>query len=50
MRPNPKKQAQKIKKEEIILGYKIEREFGKKKIEDCIRELSHIHIVNQLKQ
>lgn len=42
-----KKQAQKIKDREVILGYLIEREFGKKSIEDCIHELSRIHIMTQ---
>lgn len=42
-----KKQVQRIKNREIILGYQIEREFGKKSIEDCIHELSRIHIITQ---
>ncbi len=47
MQLTAKKQAQRIKNREVILGYQIEREFGKKSIEDCIQELSRIHIMNQ---
>lgn len=41
---NINNKSDKIELPEYIEGYKIEREYGNRNIEDCIRELISIHI------
>ena len=33
-----------------IYGYQIEREFGTKDIDDCIREIIYIHIAEKIRE